>query len=326
MFGELEDSDIYVNNQNESFEEPADTDAYPQLDASAPGIKKDSENGRLMIYVVVLVLVIIAAGGFYFYKMKMDESANTIVSAEEQQSTQEMGDYFYDKATSENPQNATGAAADTTVVNVDLSAPAPAAATDKNTANAKPDAANAPQQDVKKAAAAGKDAKNAAKVPELNPKEKSKLGTAANKPVVIPVLNGGRANPFLPYQQEVVVANMPQFDIIAPPMELPEIDPLSDAMMATKVSGIMFDSVRPSAIINFDGTDHLVHKGDRVKGYLILDITKDRVVMKNGTNIYRASVGQEVDESLKFNEVSNLSSQFGGAYNRASNAIEIIGK
>ena len=323
MFGELEDSDIYVNNQNESFEEPADSGAYQQRGTTGSVGKKDSENGKLMIYVVVLVLVMVAAGGFYFYKMKSDEAANTIVSAEEQQSTQEMGDYFYDKATAENPQAATGAAADTAVVNVDLNAPALTDKANSVQTDKDPSAANS---DLK-ATAKNKDAKNADnKVPELDPKEKSKLGTTGNKPVVIPVLNGGRVNPFLPYQQEVVVANMPQFDIIAPPMELPEIDPLSDAMMSTKVSGIMFDSVRPSAIINFDGTDHLVHKGDRVKGYTILDITKDRVVMKNGTNIYRASVGQEIDDNLKFNEVSNLNSQFGGAYGRTSGVIEIKGK
>lgn len=321
MFGELEDSDIYVNNQNESFEEVPDADAYAHQEAPVPGVKKDSENGKLMIYVIVLVFVMIAAGGFYIYQMKADEAANTIVSTEEQQNAQEMGDYFYDKAKSSEPQTATGAAADTAVVDVDLSAPA------SDAPNAKTPVQPAVQPGVKTTKAdKEKKASEKTAAADAKAKEASNLTAAANKPVVIPVTNGGRANPFLPYQKEIVVANMPQFDIIAPPMDIPEIDPLTDTMMSTKISGIMFDGIRPSAIINFDGTDHLVHKGDKVKGYIIVDITKDRVVMKNGTNIYRASVGQEIDDSVKFNEVSNLNHQFGGAYGRSANIIEIKGK
>ena len=36
-------------------------------------------------------------------------------------------------------------------------------------------------------------------------------------------------------------------------------------MMSTKISGIMYDKARPSAIINVGGVDQLVHKGDGVR-------------------------------------------------------------
>jgi hypothetical protein len=85
--------------------------------------------------------------------------------------------------------------------------------------------------------------------------------------------------------------------------------------MQTTISGIMFDTFAPSAIVNVDGQDHLVRKGDRINGYKIINITKDRVVVQNGTNIYRASVGETLTtQNVQFNNVYNLEHKFGGSF------------
>ena len=338
MFGELDDSDIYVNNQNDNFDEtlinepvedeallhdseesPEESAPVPNDGESAPQQPK-SDSKKLLLYVLVLVLLVAGAAGAYFYKMKASQQDEVAVDV---QQTSEMGDFFYDKA----KDGAQGE--QTTVVDVDLAAVQPQAAQPQSAqpaAQAEPDVA--PAQ-------AAKTAENeiapvvAAKEKEKKELEKKKqLAQKQNKQVVIPVTNGGRANPFVPYDSALANAKPPEFDLIAPPLDIPEADPLTDSLMSTKISGIMYDSQRPSAIINFGGSDHLVHKGDRVQGYQIIDITKDRVVLKYGTNIYRATVGQEVagGNGVTFNEVSNLNRQFGGAYSKAPcNVIEING-
>ena len=116
----------------------------------------------------------------------------------------------------------------------------------------------------------------------------------------------------------------PEFELIAPPTTIPDVDPMLDELMQTKISGIMFDSSRPSAIVNFGGTDQLVHKGDIVKGYKILNITKDTVVMSYKSNVYQATVGQSLNDGININPVSNLSNSFGGTYSPSNgNVIEI---
>ena len=77
----------------------------------------------------------------------------------------------------------------------------------------------------------------------------------------------------------------------------------------------MFDAISPSAIISVEGQDHLVRKGDRINGYRILNITKDRVIVQNGTNVYRATVGETLttENNINVNNVYNLQHKFGGA-------------
>lgn len=307
MFGELEDSDIYVDNQNDSFEEQVELESTGDYEVETPKPQsvQNTDSKKVFVYILVLLAIFAFAAGFYFYKMKSDNNSGAVDNAEELVLNQP-GE---ESAENASEQINTGQASEATaVIDVDLSVPAQQAA--------KP--SQDKKEDLKKANSVNPADK---KEPALTAaKEKSKLAVS-NKPVVVSVSNGGRINPFMPYQANL--ANMPKFDIVAPPLDLPELDPLNDQLMATKISGIMYDSSRPSAIINIDGTDQLVHKGDRVKGYYILDITRDRVVIRYGSNIYRASVGQELDSSLQFNEVSNVSRQFGGAYSASKNLIEI---
>ena len=327
MFGELDDSDIYVNNQNDNFDEPlisefAEEDVLANdTPADEPGAndecanpqeKPKADNSKLIIYVLVLILLVAGAAGAYFYKMKASQQDEIAVVGQE---TSEMGDFFYDKA------KADGAAEDTTIVDVELAAPTEQKA--ENAAAPAPEAKTeqkAEEKEFSPAAAAKEQAKK-----ELE--KKNKLMQDKSKQVVIPVTNGGRVNPFMPYNSALANAKPPEFDLIPPPLDVPEADPFVDNMVSTKISGIMYDSQRPSAIINCGGSDHLVHKGDKVQGYQVIDITKDRVVLKYGSNIFRATVGQAIGgNGVVFNEVSNLNRQFGGAYSKTpSNVIEING-
>ena len=72
------------------------------------------------------------------------------------------------------------------------------------------------------------------------------------------------ANPFLPYRdigKTSVQKDVPAFDLVEPPEVVNEN---SDAarVMDTIVSGILYDKYSPSAILNIEGNDYLVKKGD----------------------------------------------------------------
>lgn len=125
-----------------------------------------------------------------------------------------------------------------------------------------------------------------------------------------------KANPFLPYREigssNSKVYDVPQFELIAPPETL---NTNSDAarVMDTIVSGILYDKFSPSAILNIEGSDYLVKKGDVVNNYKILNISQDSVSVKLGNNTYKAGIGEILTEgTINYNNVSNLNKKFGG--------------
>ena len=125
-----------------------------------------------------------------------------------------------------------------------------------------------------------------------------------------------KANPFLPYRSldnnSDKVSDVPAFELIAPPETVNEN---SDAarVMDTIVSGILYDKYSPSAILNIEGNDYLVKKGDIVNNYRVLDISQNSVSVKLGNNTYKAGIGEILTEGvINYNEVSNLSRKFGG--------------
>ena len=122
-----------------------------------------------------------------------------------------------------------------------------------------------------------------------------------------------KANPFLPYRE----INSASYDV--PTTLLPEppvdVDEHSDGarVMDTIVSGILYDSFSPSAILNIEGNDYLVKKGDVVNNYKVLNITRDNVTVKLGNNTYKAGIGEILTEGdVNINSVSNLNNKFGG--------------
>lgn len=266
--------------------------------------KKSGGSGA---YFLVLLLLVAAAAGLFYYKKNMAPDSSV-------QQEQSMGDYFYDQATGADDSSAPQDTA-TATVDVDLTAPVDSQAANQNV-QANVDA-NAMAEPADKSL-------NALEKAELKKKQdaqkENQIGLSS-RPVIVPVSSGGRVDPFMPYYQQQTVSQAPKFELIAPPTAMPDADPVIDELFETKISGIMYDPARPSAIVNFGGTDQLVHKGDVVKGYKILNITKNCVVIQYKANIYQATVGQTLNDGVNLNPVSNLTKSFGGSYTNAPGNI-----
>jgi|GEM_PF-4707159 len=123
--------------------------------------------------------------------------------------------------------------------------------------------------------------------------------------VLLPVVNTGRANPFtplVPYNSLGFIAK-PNMAIPEPPTSLGDlaIGEALEKLQKITVSGILYDSVKPSAIIKVSGVDYFVQKGDKVDSYIVADITKTTVIIKEGGSSYRASIGEAFssNEALK---------------------------
>lgn len=124
--------------------------------------------------------------------------------------------------------------------------------------------------------------------------------------VTVAIGDVGRKNPFVPKHQpkpqvEVEDVEVPQvagapkvnFDVIEPPELAPE-NPDVIRLLHTKVTGILYDNIRPAAIINDGDDERFVKVGETMHGCQIVKITKDRVVIRVGNNVYRASIGQSL--------------------------------
>ncbi len=160
----------------------------------------------------------------------------------------------------------------------------------------------------------GDDGVNAAIAPDDTSKN-------SNKMVSMSVEDLGRADPFLPYGNYQSSGSLEGIDYkasydLVPPPESITVDPTATDVITTKVSGIMYDSHNPSAIIKIADSDYLVRTGDVVNGYKILSIGRDTVTVQNGANVYKAGVGELfADGEIHFNTVSNLQNKFGGNKN-----------
>lgn len=315
-----QDGQYDENSQGQYDEAVFEEQPVPQTRES----KKGSSGG--VFFLLLLVLLAAAAGGLFYYKKVMAPS--------DVPSEQATGDYFYDQTQEQgaaDPQAAgaqdpaknedaakTSQSGDVATIDVDLTTPSDSTAQGSSPApsQANPEKQNAVDKIAQSQQKPEKELthQERAKLKEQQDQErKNQIGLASNR-VTIPVVSGGRVDPFMPYGQRIAAASAPQFDLIAPPADVPTADPVVDEIVQTKISGIMYDAARPSAIINIGGTDQLVHKGDVVNGFSVLNITKNTVTLKYKTNIYQASVGQNVGDGINLNPVSNLSKSFGGAY------------
>lgn len=142
----------------------------------------------------------------------------------------------------------------------------------------------------------------------------------SNKMIAMSVEDTGRPDPFLPDSERT--DNKPKIKppsyLMAPPETITE-DPDAVAVIQTKVSGIMYDKYNPSAILNINGSDHLVRSGDIINNYKVLAISPDNVTVQLGHNIYKAGVGQLfTGDGVNYNTISNLNNKFGGAGNAAN--------
>lgn len=131
------------------------------------------------------------------------------------------------------------------------------------------------------------------------------------KKVQFTVSDKERTNPFVPYTNALGIAPKVNY-----PEPIPSIPEESDAgtIMTTTISGILYDTYNPSAIINIQGSDYLVKKGDIINRFKVLNITPNTVTVQLGSNVYNAGVGEQISGKLEYNTVSNLSNKFGGSY------------
>ena len=130
------------------------------------------------------------------------------------------------------------------------------------------------------------------------------------KMVLIAVENSGRSNPFLPATENLSSSTLSY--LVAPPETLPASSE-AGRVMTTVISGILYDKYSPSAIINIEGTDYLVKKGDIINQYKILSIDKTQVLVRLGKNTYKAGVGELLSQTdVNYNTVANLNKKFGG--------------
>lgn len=144
---------------------------------------------------------------------------------------------------------------------------------------------------------------------EIIPKKLSAKGSG--KTVLITVTNSGRSDPFLPSGENVLPASYSY--LLPPPESLPTANTDAGKIITTTISGILYDKYSPSAIINIEGADYLVKKGDVINNYKILSIGKTQVIVQLGKNIYTAGVGELLSPtSLNYNTIANLNKKFGG--------------
>lgn len=132
------------------------------------------------------------------------------------------------------------------------------------------------------------------------------------KMTLISVADSGRSNPFLPAVENLLPSSLPQLSLLAPP-ETAAGSSDASKVMSTTISGILYDKYSPSAIINIEGTDYLVKKGDVINNYRILSVGKTQVLVQLGKNVYKAGVGELLTLSdINFNTIANLNKKFGG--------------
>lgn len=133
------------------------------------------------------------------------------------------------------------------------------------------------------------------------------------KRVLISVDNSGRQNPFLPANESASIAGISNLPYLTPPPETLPIQSDAGKVMTTTISGILYDKYNPSAIINIEGTDYLVKKGDTINSYRVLSIGKTEVIVQLGKNIYKAGVGELLTQTnMNYNTIANLNKKFGG--------------
>ena len=149
------------------------------------------------------------------------------------------------------------------------------------------------------------------------PPLQNNLGQQSDINVIQPYSrNIGRLDPFNPSG-----GTNQLYDVIIPPTN-PTPDEKAQQLMALKISGIMYTADSPSAIINIAGSDQLVRRGDKFNGFSVEKITKDKVTVRAGSNVYTASVGEILNiEQVGVNSIPNLNKKFGGPYSKGKDRI-----
>ena len=135
--------------------------------------------------------------------------------------------------------------------------------------------------------------------------------------ISLTIENTGRANPFMPEGGGIEsIGGYISVDMIAPPDNITQNTDAS-TVITTKVTGILYDMYKPSAILNLEGSDYLVRAGDYIKNYKVLSIGRNNVTVQLGANVYKAGVGELFStDGINHNTISNLETKFGSSKNK----------
>lgn len=152
-------------------------------------------------------------------------------------------------------------------------------------------------------------------ITQVKPKEKFEDN---EEKVIISIENFGRMDPFLPYKEKNLVINSTRkFSEIPLPPDINEEDPVLNQLTQAKVTGILYDRENPSAIINIAGEEHLVRDGDVISDFYIEGIQKEYVVISAGLNTFKAHIGEVIDGTINYSNISDIESKFAGSkYNK----------
>ena len=169
----------------------------------------------------------------------------------------------------------------------------------------------------------GENAQNAADnqnndIQVVNEDEASDL-IPEEKKEIVSVVPTGRTDPFAPLQKYVYVAPPPppavrpsvvvktinnidldSVQIPKIPKAYGELNQIAEKLMTISVTGIMYDKLKPSAIINYENNDYFVQIGDKLDSFKVIDIGPNNVKIALGKNVYKAEVGERFKIQSEF--------------------------
>lgn len=301
----------YSDQEYEAYED----EGYEENAAAAQ--RRGNPLGCLIL--LLLLLAAIGAGVFMFLNKKGEnvDSPKAPNSGIEQTSdnqvnnndTTAVGDAFFNEAGGENADmmavdfNASGEA---TVTTNEGGEEIVATVTDVPSENTDINVTNNEQQ--------------SANVEDLFPADLQADPTQGSNEIMVAYNKKTRPNPFKPpvlsrQTDDYALIGGTEFEIIEPPTTSVADENLT-RLLQTQISGILYDDVSPSAIVNLNGIDQFVKIGDVISGYKIESITKDRVQITYKNNTYVASVGELFTRGYleKQQAVADLENKFAGRY------------
>lgn len=325
---EYEDGEEYEDEEYEDGEEY--DEEYEDEDEEGDGSKKS--NAIPLIAILLIILLLAGAGYFAYTKFVNGASSiaktpgktsneaihventqnnpeqNNQMHAPAQNNTQDMGDFFFNEAGGN----------DADMMSVDFND------------NGQTNVTQAPENDILPVANNNDVVATVTEQPETSANELAPediLGENGfneseentDNAIMVTYNKETRMNPFKPpvteKGEELDGVNESGFEIIEPPSTSIQDENLKK-LLQTQISGILYDEVSPSAIVNLNGVDQFVKIGDKVSGYVIEDIRKDKVQISYKNNSYVASVGELFTRGLleKQPAVANFENKFAGRH------------
>lgn len=163
-------------------------------------------------------------------------------------------------------------------------------------------------------------------IPVVNEEQLSELKAekedASDKKEVVPVVQTGRVDPFLPLgKYTTVVVEKKQKPIVIPQKVAQEnfgfpkpptvinnsdiafIQPrILTSLSNFVVSGVMYDSKNPAAILNYGNSSYFVKIGDKVANFTVKDIQKNHIVLTYGKYSHKVYVREEMEQANNYKD------------------------